>query len=138
MTRRRRRGTTRRIGDLIEDVLDRASDVEYDLRRAARKAVEHRDGDGDGDDWDGDWDWDDCSDDEIEEILDDLVDLLRKLRRCDSPRGRRGSRDRSHERGPGRSREGVDDLADHIARLGRKVDGLSQQVRASRSDSEAD
>ncbi|GIH80857.1 hypothetical protein [Planobispora longispora] len=124
---------TRRIGDLIEDILDRASDVEHDLRRAARTAVEERDRDDDrGDDAD-------CAEDlrDLEEILDDLEDVYRRLRRCDGLQGRDGSRRRPRERGADRSRFDIDDLAGHVARLSRRVDGLSQQVRASRPDNDA-
>ncbi|MFB4306863.1 hypothetical protein [Actinomadura sp. GTD37] len=134
MTRRRRSGTTtRRIGDLVDDTLDRAGDVEHDLRRAARKAVENRDDDWDGDDdwWDDDWDWDDCDWEEIEEILEDLWDLSRRLRRCrDGRRGRRRPRRRDRD-----ARVRTSDDGGQLARLSRRVEELARQVDA---DADAD
>ncbi|MFV2173011.1 hypothetical protein ACFHW2_25000 [Actinomadura sp. LOL_016] len=143
MTRRRRSGTTRQIGDIIDDTLDRASDVEHDLRRAARKAVENRDdhrgGDWD-DDWDDDWDWDwdDCDWDDIEEILEDLWDLGRRLRYCrDGRRGRRHPRGRDRDRDrDARSRHsgGGDQLARQLALLNRRVEDLARQTRSDARD----
>jgi hypothetical protein len=151
MPRRRRRGTTRYIGDLIDDSLDRASDVEHGLRRTARTAVEERphrdrdrdhDHDWDDDDWwddDWDWDWGDCDDDEVEEILDDLADLLRKVHHCHPYRGRRGrGRRRPPNRRAGASGQDLRELAGHIVDLNRRVERLSRRVRSERGDDEPD
>ncbi|MFC4906979.1 hypothetical protein [Actinomadura gamaensis] len=120
MIRHRRGGTTRRIGDLIDDTLDRASDVEHDLRRAARKAVENRDDDDrdggryrdrdrhDGrrrDDRDDDRRYrdDDYGWDYLDEILDDLRDLCRRRRH---PRDDRDARDWRDDRDARERRDG--------------------------------
>ncbi|MFC6883859.1 MULTISPECIES: hypothetical protein [Actinomadura] len=134
MTKRRRRGTVRYIGDLIEDTFDRASDVERDLRRAARTAVGNRD----DDDWDDDRDdRDRRSDDELDEILDDLGEVCRKLRRYETRDRRSGdSRGRPPGRDAAEAVRDVREIAGSIADLNRRVDVLSRQLRSQRSDDE--
>lgn len=142
MTRQRRRGTTRYIGDLVDEMLDRVSDVEHDLRRTARTAVEERDSDrrrygrrGGDEDYDdrGYRDYrdyrDDEYDDELEDIIDALTGLRRRLHRSGiGPRRRRGwTRVR---------RDGDDDLTDQLADLSQAVEALARQVEALNTEDE--
>ncbi|MEV4255878.1 hypothetical protein AB0J52_22205 [Spirillospora sp. NPDC049652] len=137
MTRRHRSSATRQIGRIIDETLDRAGDVEHHLRRAARKVVEDRKDYEDDrrderrDDWreGGDTDWDDRRREDIEDILDDLEDLRRRLLHYrDAERGPHRPHGRSRDAGGHGSESGGGQLADQLARLNRRVEELARQM----------